>query len=95
MLYLILCGRHIDEYAPERDVKDMDRATTVREIAEGQFKSLTRVLEIGTGQDVTADFARDVMQLWASQGEPLSDWQRDFVEQLVSVQAANSFRRAA
>lgn len=94
-LYLILCGQYIDEYAPERDVKDMNRATTVREIAEGQFKSLTRVLEVATGADVTADLARDVMTRWAHDGEPLSDWQRDFVELHVGLQAANSFRRAA
>lgn len=94
-LYLVLCGQHIDEYAPERDVKDMDRAGTVRDIAEGQFENLTRVLEIGTGADVTADFAKEVMTVWAERGEPLSYSQYEFVELHVGTRAARSFLRAA
>jgi len=89
-LYLVLCGQHIDEYSAERDAKDMDRATTIRDIADGQFETLSRVLEIGTGLDVTEDFAREVMTIWADGGESLSYWQRQFVEFHVG-----SFRRAA
>jgi hypothetical protein len=94
-LYLVLCGRKIDEYAPERDVKDMDRAGTIKDIADGQFENLTRVLEIGSGADVTADLAKDVMTIWARSGEPLSYSQYQFVELHVGTRAARSFLRAA
>ena len=77
----------------------MDRATTLRHITEGQFEGLTQVIEINPVEcicrDVTEDFALDVMRIWARSGEPLTDWQREYVELHVSVQAANSFRRAA
>lgn len=94
-LYLVLCGQHIDEYAPERELKDMGRAETIKDIATGQFENLTRVLEIGTGTDVTADFAKEVMTRWAHQGEPLSHRQYSFVEMFVGTRAARSFLRAA
>jgi hypothetical protein len=94
-LYLVLCGQHIDEYAPERDVKDMTWAGTVQDVAAGQFENLTRVLEIGTGADVTDKLAREVSTIWAHSGEPLSYSQYSFVEQTVGTRAARSFVRAA
>lgn len=94
-LYLVLCGQKIEEYAPERNVEDMDRAGTVKDIADGQFENLTRVLEVGTGADVTADLARDVMTIWARSGEPLTYAQYEFVELNVGTRAARSFLRAA
>lgn len=93
--YLVLCGHHIDEYAPERDAKDMDRATTIKDIVDGQFQNLTRVIEVGTNNDVTLDLAREVMTVWAHQGEPLSFWQYEFVELHIGTRAARSFLRAA
>lgn len=82
-------------YIAERDVCDMDRATTIRDIADAQYDRLAQVIEInpveGTCRDVTEDIAREVMTVFASQGEPLSRWQRDFVEQHVGMQAAASF----
>jgi hypothetical protein len=94
-LYLVLCGKKIEEYAPERNVEDMTRAGTVKDIADGQFENLTRVLEIGTGADVTADLAREVMTIWARSGEPLTYAQYEFVELNVGTRAARSFLRAA
>jgi hypothetical protein len=94
-LYLVLCGQHIDEYAAERDVNDMDRETTIRDIAAGEFETLSRVIEIGTGADVTKDFARQVMTIWAGRGETLSYRQYEFVEIHVGTRAARSFLRRA
>lgn len=93
--YLVLCGHYIEEYAPERNARDMNRATTIRDIADGQFENLSRVIEIGTGADVTADFAKEVMTIWARSGEPLSYSQYEFVELHVGTRAARSFLRAA
>lgn len=54
-LYLVFCGNHIPEYTPERELRDMTWAGTVKDIADLQFPSLNRVIEIGTGRDVTAE----------------------------------------
>lgn len=94
-LYLVLCGKHIDEYAPERDVKDMGREATIKDIAAGQFENLTRVLELPTGADVSEDLAKEVMTIWADAGEPLTYRQYEFVESFVGTRAARSFLRAA
>jgi hypothetical protein len=94
-LYLVLCGQHVDEYAPERSVTDMDSAGTLRDIADGQFENLTRVIDVDTGADVTGMFVKATMNIWASQGEPLTRFQRDFIEMHVGVQAANAFKREA
>jgi hypothetical protein len=94
-LYLVLCGQHVDEYCPERSVTDMDSAGTLRDIADGQFENLTRVIDVDTGADVTGMFVKATMNIWASQGELLSRWQRDFIEQHVGIQAANSFKQVA
>lgn len=99
MIYLVTVAHQGGAYMPERDVADLDRATTVKMIAQGQFEGPTQVLECnpveGICRDVTEDMARDVMTVWANEAEPLLDWQFDFLAQHVSVQAALSFRRAA
>lgn len=69
MRYLVLVAHQSGDYAPERNVADMDRATTVRHIAEGQFEGLSQVIEFnpaeGTCRDVTEDAVRDVVAIWA------------------------------
>lgn len=97
MIYLVVSSHRTGNYLPERDTADLDHVTTVRDIATGQFASVVQVLDPfeHTSRDVTEDIAREVMALWTSQGESLSDWQYEFVEQHVSLQAARSFQRAA
>lgn len=98
-IYLIIVAHKSGAYVPERNVSDLGRAETIADIAAGQVENVVSVIEVNiadlTSRDVTSDIAREVMTLWANDGEPLTDWQRDFVEQLVSIEAANSFRRAA
>jgi hypothetical protein len=94
--YLIFAGRK-EPYLVERELPEMDSQTTLRDIASGEWENVSKIIalrEDGIWADVTDIFARKVMELWANGGEPLTRWQRDFVEQHVSVQAANSFRHA-
>lgn len=96
----ILIGRSISKtYVIDRYTEELDRETTVKDIAGGQYDQLIQVLEInpveGTCRDVTEDIGREVMTLWADEGEPLCDWQLDFVENFCGMQAAAAFRRAA
>lgn len=79
-LYLVICGNHIPEYTAERELRDMTWAGTVNDIADLQFPSLNRVIEIGTGRDVTAAMLLEAgMQIADAPrtGQDAIDWQRD------------------
>lgn len=99
MAYIVVCDGSDGGYLPERKVSDLDRATVVKDIADGQYEGLTQVIEInpveGTCRDVTEDIAWEVSALWSRDGEPLSDWQRDFIEQTIGIAAARAFPEAA
>lgn len=99
MIYIVVVAHQGGDYLPERNVSDLDRKATVKDIADGQYEGVRQVIELNpvehTSRDVTEDIARDVMTVWANEAEPLLDWQFEFVEQHVGFQAANSFRRAA
>jgi transcriptional regulator NrdR family protein len=99
MIYFCTVATNSGDVVQERSVSDLDRASTVKDIAAGQIEDLVQVIECnvveGTSRDVTSDIARDVMNIWANEAEPLADWQYVFVEMFVSKQAADSFRRAA
>ncbi len=100
MLFLVICAdRYGAEYVAERDLTHMSSQGTLRDLAAGEWRRVSRILVFNPAEhicsDVTEDFARSVMNVWAAGGEPLTDFQRDFIEQHVSIQAANSFPRAA
>jgi hypothetical protein len=98
VLHVIIVGK-VEPYITERDLAELGRERTITQIAEGQFENLHTVIEVdlhaGTSKDVTREMAREVMTRWAIEGEPLSDWQYDFIEHHVSMNAARSFRREA
>ncbi len=81
------------------EIFKMDRFNTVKWIASGEFTKIAKVigfdLDKGTCRDATLEIATEVMTRWAHDGEPLSDWQYEFVELHVSMNAARSFRREA
>ena len=99
MTYIAICGSRSGSYVRERNLAETDRKLIVADIASGEIEDMVQVLEInpveGTCRDVTEDIARDVMTVWANEGPSLSDWQFEFVEMHVSMQAALSFRREA
>lgn len=97
-LYLVIVGHKSGDFIPEQNVS-VDRKTVVRDIASGQYEGLVQVLECNPVEhvcdDVTKDLAWEVSALWSEYGEPLNDWQRDFIEQTIGIEAANAFPRAA
>ena len=99
MIYLLVAADKGGAYLPERKLSDLDRATTVKDIAAGQYEDLIQVIELNPVEnicrDVTEDIAWEVSALWSANGEPLSDWQQDFIEQTIGLEAARSFPRAA
>lgn len=79
-LYLVICGNHIPEYTPERELRDMTWVGTVKDIADLQFPSLNRVVEIGTGRDVTAEMLAEVEMADGETpraGQDAIDWRND------------------
>jgi hypothetical protein len=83
------------EWTPERRLIDTSWDATVGDIARGEFKDVSQVIHASMGKDVLDIIAREVMDIWADREESLSDWQREFVQLNVSVQAANRFLQAA
>ncbi len=83
----------------EREWSDMDKQTTLEDVASGQFSDLVSVIEFNafehTSRDVTEDFAKEVADMWARGGEPLTDTQREFLEFHIGVSFANQFRLEA
>jgi len=62
-LYLVICG-HREPYVAERNLKDMGREETIRDLARGEWGnlmtgdrvSLSSIIEIGSDRDVTDEF---------------------------------------
>lgn len=94
--YIVFCGSK-EPYIRERNADELDRTSTIRQLAEGQFdvphKVIEYDLESGACRDVTRELAAEVANQWAEDGEPLSDWRREFIELSLGVAVANSFAR--
>ena len=99
MIYLVTTYSKDGNYLVERRLSDLDRKTTIKDIASGEIEDLVQVLECnpveGICRDVTTDIAREVMDVWANNGEPISNRQKNFIELHVSLSAARAFRMAA
>lgn len=95
--FIICGGNGIEPWCAADEIFKMDHHATVEWIASGELTSIAQVIgfDLTTGKcrDATKDIARDVMERWAVNGDPLKDWQYEFVELHVSMQAARSFRR--
>jgi hypothetical protein len=69
-LYLVICGNR-EPYVAERDLKDMGREETIRDLARGEWGniqtgdrvSLSSIIEIGTDKDVTDEFKAAALML--------------------------------
>ena len=98
MVYVVIVAHESGDFIPEQPVY-VDRKTVVRDIANGQYEELVQVLECNPVEhicnDCSEDIAWEVSARWADDGEPLTDWQRDFIEQFLGLDVANAFPRAA
>jgi hypothetical protein len=69
-LYLVICGTR-DPYVAERDLKDMGREETIRDLARGEWGNiltgervvLSSIIEIGSDRDVTDEFKAAALML--------------------------------
>lgn len=90
-MLIVICGTKGNEYIPERKLSECDWDHTVLSIASGEWTDICEVQDTSTNSDVLPRMAREVMTIWADREEPLTDWQRQFIELNVSVSAANRF----
>lgn len=97
--FIICAGSEQELWVCCDDIAKMDRFNTIAWIARGEFKGVSKVIAFdlskGTSRDASKEIAVDVMSRWAHEGEPLTEWQVEYIELNVSVQAANSFAREA
>lgn len=97
-IYVVIVAHLSGAYLPEQHVAKMSGAAVVNDIASGEFEGLAQVLECtpgGSCVDVTEQICGLVVEEWARRGEPLADWQYEFVEFARGTAAANAFARAA
>jgi hypothetical protein len=90
MRYLVISGDSAGDYLPERRLCDLDRATTVADIATGQFGEVLHVIEFNIAEGIICDRTEDVLSeaegLRAAQprhtGQDQIDWLRDRARKL-------------
>lgn len=92
-LYLVIEGQ-TELYSAERNLPDMGWDATVRQIAEMQFANLNKIIEVGTGRDVTERMVREAADLNATNGRGGYEF-GVMVELHLGTRAARSFMRAA
>lgn len=64
-IYLVICGTK-EPYVAERDLKDMGREETIKDLARGEWGNVltgeryrvSSIIEVGTDRDVTAEFTQ-------------------------------------
>ena len=69
-LFLVICGER-EPYVAERNLKDMTREETIRDIARGEWGNIltgervtiSSVIEIGSDRDVTDEFMAAALML--------------------------------
>jgi hypothetical protein len=90
MRYLVVSADRGDEYLPERHLSDLDRTTTIRDIANGQFGEVSHVLEFNIAERIIHDVTEDILREAEEQreaaprrtGQDQLDWLRDHARKL-------------
>lgn len=88
-LYIVFCGQ-LEPYSVERRLPDMSWNETVRDIARGEFSNLSKVVEVATGEDVTAKAVRAACDIVSDRGESNVPF-AELVELVLGTRAARPF----
>ena len=91
-LYVVVCGQH-EPYVVERDVLDCTWGATVEDIASGQFETLTVVLELATGRNVTDIMLREALDLRSHRGAEYSHAMFELAELHLGTRTARAMVR--
>jgi hypothetical protein len=81
----------------ETDEADIDRATLIRQLLEGQYSSPARIVAFNTAEgwsrDVTEDIANDLQDVWswrAQVPEPIEEFIREHATKKLARQLSFS-----
>jgi len=94
--FILFCGRSIKPWIYTEE--PVNKLEAIQLVVTGEcypVKTIAFDVKAGTCRDVSREIAVEAMNLWAYSGEPLTYAQREFIEQSISIQAANSFAQAA
>jgi hypothetical protein len=86
MAYIVAVRHDGGNYIPERGVADMDRKTTVADIASGELEDVAQVFEFNPVEHICSDVTADILReaafsiLQNNDYDDLTGWQRDFVD---------------
>jgi hypothetical protein len=78
-IYIVICGTR-EPYVAERNLQDMGREATIRDLAAGEWGNLmtgerftvSSIIEVGTDRDVTDEFKTAALLLMDSYRTPIS-----------------------
>ena len=85
MIYLMIGTDKDGAYLPERKLSDLDRATVIKDIADGQYEGLAQVIAFNPVEHTCDDVTSEIMGEAAfeiikdTHYDDLNDWQRAFV----------------
>jgi hypothetical protein len=85
MFYIVVSGHRDGDYLPERDLSNMDRATTVADIRSGELLNVVHVIEFNIAERIVSDVTEDILKAagkWHDDprpftGQDLQDWLHD------------------
>lgn len=97
-IYIVICGAR-EPYVAERNLKDMGREETIRDLARGEWGNLltgerftvSSIIEVGADKDVTDEFKTAALMLMDSYrtpftGEEAAQWQADRARSIVMAE---------
>lgn len=98
MLYLVVSAHERGDYLPERNVADLDRRATVRDIRDGQLGDVVHVIEFCIAEKIIADVTEDVLCEVGRDSPPPTkqdriDWERDHERSARNEEAGQSHQR--
>src|SRR3954463_14722297 len=68
MRYLVVVAHPRGDYLPERDLADLDRVTTVRDIRDKQWNDVINVIEFNIAEGIIRDCTEDILREAANEG---------------------------
>ena len=89
--FIVLCGQSIEPWVANDEIFKSDRDTVIKDVAAGEYRGIAKIvafdLTTGKCRDATKEIAREVMDRWADNDEPLTQRQKDFIADHVTARA--------
>lgn len=90
-MLIVIVGSGADQYIPERSVNRTDWDNTVKDIAAGEWRDVSSIIQTSTGVDVLPLIVGAAMDIWADSGERRQEWQDDLIDTAGGVRRIRRF----